>query len=214
MSDLMIRHLSSILQEGTVAVEQAVYVPIVSRYLKEKEKGYLNSLVEELGGEGPGPLVQKVTFDFRIDRQCILWDSPLKFNRYRLSTFRSQVYTTFDFSFVSTYKRLCRSKESEALKSGLHQQAWEGSALAKKIFGEADAPGDFYKKGAPGWKFQAYTDAQYDLLARIHGYKLIRLCPYETLMTGGSLKQLGQLLIRPTEDQRAAIFSYIQRKLQ
>jgi hypothetical protein len=52
-----------------------------------------------------------------------------------------------------------------------------------------------------------------DLLTRIHGYKLIRLSPYETIMTGGSLKRLDQLLINPKEEQRSMLFAWLMRKL-
>jgi hypothetical protein len=59
----------------------------------------------------------------------------------------------------------------------------------------------------------AYNDVQYDLQTKIHGYKLIRLTPYETIMTGGSLKRLDQLLINPKEEQRKVIFNWLLRKI-
>jgi hypothetical protein len=66
--------------------------------------------------------------------------------------------------------------------------------------------------GATGWKLSAYNHLQVDLLTRIHGYKLIRLSPYETIMTGGSLKRLDQLLINPKEEQRSMLYGWLMRK--
>ena len=152
-------------------------------------------------------------FDFKIGRHLILWDDELHFNRYRLTTFRSELYAEWTFPFAESYKRLCRTFEKECLKVGLQQRIWTGPPMAKNVFGLAEESGDFTGNGAPGWKLLAYNDAQYDLQTRLHGYKLIRLCPYETIMTGGSLKRLDQLLINPKEEQRTMLYNWLMRKL-
>ena len=103
--------------------------------------------------------------------------------------------------------------EKEALKVGMQQRIWEGPPLATRVFGQPSEPGDFHGVGATGWKLLAYNHLQVDLLTRIHGYKLIRLSPYETIMTGGSLKRLDQLLINPKEEQRSMLFAWLMRKL-
>jgi hypothetical protein len=95
----------------------------------------------------------------------------------------------------------------------MQQRIWEGPPLATRLFGQPSEPGDFHGIGATGWKLLAYNHLQVDLLSRIHGYKLIRLSPYETIMTGGSLKRLDQLLINPKEEQRSMLFAWLMRKL-
>ncbi|MBC6366111.1 hypothetical protein [Algoriphagus sp. AK58] len=213
MEHLMTRQLDLILREGGAEYDWQFDLEVVPNYLDEKGKSWLKEILAELGGNGSFPLLEKLRFDFKIGRQLILWDEELHFNRYRLSTFRSGMYQDLSFPFVESYKRLCRTFEKEALKSGMPQRIWSGPPVAGNLFGKASEPGDFSGNGASGWKLLAYNSAQTDLQTRIHGYKLLRLNPFETLMTGGSLKRLDQLLVNPKEEQRAVIFNWLMRKL-
>lgn len=209
----MTRQLDLILREGGAEYEWQPELELVPKYLDEKGKGWLKEILVDLGGNGSIPLLEKLKFDFKIGRQLILWDDELHFHRYRLTTLKSSLYEELNFPFLESYKRLCRTYEKEALKSGMPQRIWNGPAVATSIFGPASEPGDFSGNGASGWKLLAYNSAQIDLQTRIHGYKLIRLNPYETIMTGGSLKRLDQLLVNPKEEQRAVIYNWLVRKL-
>ena len=209
----MTRQLDLILKEGGAAYDWQPEMEVVPKYLDEKGKNWLKEILSELMGNGSFPLLEKLKFDFKIGRQLILWDDELHFQRYRLTTLKSGLYEELNFSFLEAYKRLCRTYEKEALKSGMALRSWTGPAVATSIFGQASEPGDFTGNGATGWKLLAYNSAQIDLQTRIHGYKLIRLNPYETIMTGGSLKRLDQLLINPKEEQRVVIYNWLMRKL-
>lgn len=213
MEQLMTRQLDAILREGGADYSWQEEFPIKQTYLDSKGKGWLTTVLAELGGTGPLPLFEKLTFDFKLGRQLLVWDEELQFNRYRGLTLRSDLYEELQFPFVEGHKRLCRTYEKEALKMGMPQKIWEGPPLAKRIFGGSSDPGDFHGNGSAGWKLLAYNDLQIDLQTRIHGFKLLRLSPYETLMTGGSLKRLDQLLINPKEEQRAMIYAWLMRKL-
>ena len=213
MEHLMTRQLDLILKEGGATYDWKVDFEVQPQYLDARGKGWLAGVVDELGGKGSFPLFEKIQVDFKIGRTLILWDDELVFNRYRGITFRSEMYEEFQFTFLEGHKRLCRTYEKEALKVGTQQRMWEGSPLATRIFGKPSEPGDFHGVGATGWKLLAYNHMQVDLLSRIHGYKLIRLSPYETIMTGGSLKRLDQLLINPKEEQRSMLFGWLMRKL-
>jgi hypothetical protein len=213
MEQLMTRQLDAILREGGADYSWQEELPIQSNYLDSKGKNWLTAMLAELGGTGPIPLFEKLIFDFKLGRQLLVWDEELQFNRYRGLTLRSDLYEEFQFPFVEGHKRLCRTYEKEALKMGMLQKIWEGPPLAKRLFGESSDPGDFHGQGSAGWKLLAYNSMQIDLQTRIHGFKLIRLSPYETLMTGGSLKRLDQLLINPKEEQRAMIYAWLMRKL-
>ncbi|TFV97818.1 hypothetical protein E4S40_04040 [Algoriphagus kandeliae] len=214
MMHLMTRQLELILKDGGAEYESEVDLPIMPHYLDEKGKSWLAEIFSDLGGEGSIPLFEKIKLDFKINRHLILWDTEVHFNRYRLTTLRSDLYSENNFSFVDAYKRLCRTYEKEAIKAGLQMRIWNGPPIANRLFGNSNEPGDFSGNGASGWKLQAYNDSQIDFLTRIHGYKLIRLCPFETLMTGGSLKRLDQILINPKEEQREMIFNWLMRKIQ
>lgn len=209
----MTRQLDLILKEGGATYDWQVDFEVQPRYLDARCKLWLSTVLEDLGGKGSFPLFEKVPVDFKFGRTLILWDEELVFNRYRGITFRSDLYEEFQFTFLEGHKRLCRTYEKEALKVGMQQRIWEGPPLATRVFGQPSEPGDFHGVGATGWKLIAYNHLQVDLLTRIHGYKLIRLSPYETIMTGGSLKRLDQLLINPKEEQRSMLFAWLMRKL-
>jgi hypothetical protein len=213
MEHLMTRQLDLILKEGGATYDWQVDFEVQPRYLDARCKSWLSTVLEDLGGKGSFPLFEKVPVDFKFGRTLILWDEELVFNRYRGITFRSDLYEEFQFTFLEGHKRLCRTYEKEALKAGMQQRIWEGPPLATRVFGQPSEPGDFHGVGATGWKLLAYNHLQVDLLTRIHGYKLIRLSPYETIMTGGSLKRLDQLLINPKEEQRSMLFAWLTRKL-
>jgi hypothetical protein len=213
MEHLMTRQLDLILKEGGATYDWQVDFEVQPRYLDARCKSWLSTVLEDLGGKGSFPLFEKVPVDFKFGRTLILWDEELVFNRYRGITFRSDLYEEFQFTFLEGHKRLCRTYEKEALKVGMQQRIWEGPPLATRVFGQPSEPGDFHGVGATGWKLLAYNHLQVDLLTRIHGYKLIRLSPYETIMTGGSLKRLDQLLINPKEEQRSMLFAWLMRKL-
>lgn len=213
MDHLMTRQLDLILKEGGADYDWQFELEVNSKFLESKGKHWLKEIFEELGGVGAFPLLEKLKFDFKIGRYLILWDDELHFNRYRLSTLKSEMYTEWTFPFFESYKRLCRTFEKECLKVGLQQRIWNGPPVAKNVFGTAEESGDFSGNGATGWKLLAYNDAQYDLQTRLHGYKLIRFSPYETIMTGGSLKRLDHLLINPKEEQRSMLYNWLMRKV-
>ncbi|MDR7128209.1 hypothetical protein J2X69_000537 [Algoriphagus sp. 4150] len=212
MDNLMTRQLDLILREGEVDFERDFELELEPKYLDQKGRKWVTEIYEDLGGVGKYPLLEKLKFDFKINRNLFVYDDEIHFNRYRLITFRSDLYSELNFPFMETQKRLCRSYEKECLKVGMQQRIWNGAPLAKHCFGEATEPGDFSGNGATGWKLTAYNDCQYDIQTRIHGYKFFRITPFETLMTGGSLKRLDQLLINPKEEQRAMLLNWFIRK--
>jgi len=213
MEHLMTRQLDLILKEGGATYDWQVDFEVQTRYLDARNKSWLTMALEDLGATGPYPLFEKVPVDFKFGRILILWDEEENFNRYRGITLRSPMYAEFHYIFFEGYKRLCRTYEKEAIKAGSTKRIWEGPPLATRLFGAPSDPGDFHGVGATGWKLNAYNHMQVDLLTRIHGYKLIRLNPYETIMTGGSLKRLDQLLINPKEEQRSMLYGWLMRKL-
>ncbi|REG94228.1 DUF7255 family protein [Algoriphagus antarcticus] len=214
MDNLMTRQLDLILREGEVDFERDFELELEPKYLDQKGHNWLKEIYEDLGGAGKMPLLEKLKFDFKINRNLFVYDDEVHFNRYRLITFKSDLYLELNFPFLETQKRLCRSYEKECLKVGMQQRIWNGAPIAKHSFGEPSEPGDFSGNGGIGWKLLAYNDAQFDLQTRIHGYKLFRITPFETLMTGGSLKRLDQLLINPKEEQRTMLLNWFMRKYQ
>ncbi|GAB3658496.1 hypothetical protein GCM10028791_31490 [Echinicola sediminis] len=213
MHHLKVNNLVQVLQDQEVELETTFHIEIKEHLLDDKAKLLFNDLYRQMGGMGKFAYLEKLKFDFRIDRFVFLYDDAVHFNRYRLNTLKSDIYEVFTFSWVDSYKRLCRTFERECLKSGMQERVWFGPPIAERCFGKAEEAGDLSGNGASGWKLNAYNDAQYDLLSRLHGYKIIRLPMYENIMVSGSLKKLDQLLINPKENDQKALVSWLKRKM-
>ncbi|WP_186757934.1 DUF7255 family protein [Echinicola salinicaeni] len=213
MHQLKVNNLIKVLLEQDLKLEDPFLLETNSNLLDERAKSMFQDLYERLGGEGEFIYLDNLKFDFKIDRFLFLYDDAVHFNRYRLNSFKSELYDVFTFTWVDAYKRLCRTFERECLKAGLQERIWEGPPIAGKCFGDSEEAGDLSGNGSAGWKLNAYNDAQYDLLSRLHGYKIIRLPMYENIMMGGSLKKLDQLLINPKEENAKGIYNWFMRKL-
>ncbi|GGZ31996.1 hypothetical protein GCM10007049_26720 [Echinicola pacifica] len=212
MHHLKVANLVEILVANGIDVEEDYKLEVNPRLLDDRAKSLLGELYHQLGGEGEAKLLDRMKFDFKIHGFLFVYDDAVHFNRYRAGTFKTSMYEVFTYSWLASYKRLCRTYERDCLKSGMAERVWNGPPIAKKCFGQPSEPGDLGGVGAPGWRLNAYNDAQYDLLTRLHGYKMVRIPMYETIMYGGSLKKIDQLLVQPKEEQHQAIIAWLQRK--
>jgi hypothetical protein len=214
LHQLKVNHLIEILRDSEYQIEDNFLLEVNPGYLKGKGDELLNEIFDALGGnEHHLPLLERLKFDFKINRFLFVYDDPVHFNRYRLTTLKSNLYNTFSFAWLEAYKRLCRIYEKDCLKSGLQERNWFGPPISEKVFGKSEVPGDLSGNGSSGWKLNAYNDAQYDLLTRLHGFKVIRIPVYENMMTGGSLKKIDDLLLNPKEENYQAIKNWLFRKL-
>ncbi|MHA7128592.1 DUF7255 family protein [Algoriphagus namhaensis] len=213
MDNLIIRQLHAILQESDLFFEKEFHLELNHKFLDHKSRQWLQESFEDLGGKVEYPLLNKLKFDFKVNRFVIKYDDESHFNRYRLITLKSDVYSEFSFHFEQAYRRLCRTFEKDCLKVGLQHRVWFGPPIAKSLFGEGGEPGDFFDMGAPGWKLGAFNDLQMDLQSRLHGYKIIRIAPYETLMIAGRLQRIDHLLMNPSEEMRGVILNWLKRKM-
>lgn len=213
MHPIKVKALLNALHTAEVSFEEDHIVPFNKKLLDQKAENLFKEVYEGLGGKGKPVYLPQLKFDFKIERFLFLYDGESHFNRYRLQTFSTELYNRFTFSWLTSYKRLCRTYERDCLKVGMQERVWEGPPLAKKCFGEPEDAGDLSGNGATGWKLNAYNDAQYDLITRLSGYKIIRLPMYENIMISGSLKSINQLLISAGEETNIAIANWIKRKL-
>lgn len=202
------------LDQEKIDVVPEFQLEVQQEHLDGKGDGLLQGVYEELGGNEAPPLLKRLKIDFKIDRHFFLYDDAYHFNRYRLLTLKSDVYSIFTFPWKTNYLRLCRNHERECLLSGLQERIWNGPPLAGACFGKSEEPGDLSGNGSSGWKLNAYNDVQYDLITRLQGYKIIRIPAYENLMIGGSLKKIDQLLLNPNEAILKSIASWLVRKME
>jgi len=201
------------LDHGDIRYEPNFSLDVRPSLFDKKSLEWLQSSYGQLGGKDKAIRLSTLRFDFSIDRHLFLYDDAVHFNRYRLLTLKNDIYQAFTFSWAVAYERLCRQQERACLQVGLQDRIWNGPPLASKCFGPSEEPGDLSGNGSAGWKLNAYNDLQYDLISRLHGYKLVRIPEYETVMTGGSLKKIGQLLLNPSQETMGIIGKWLQRKL-
>lgn len=213
MHHLKVENLYRILKDSDIQVEFNQHLEVNLSYLRGKGESLLNGVLSDLEGTGKIPVLERLKFDFKVNRFVFIYDDEVHFNRYRLTTLKSSIYEVFTFPWIDAYIRLSRTYEKECLKTGLQERVWNGPPLAGKLFGKSEAPGDLSGNGSAGWKLNAYNDAQYDLISRLHGLKLIRIPLYENLMIGGSLKKIDDLLLHPKEEQQQGIINWFSRKL-
>lgn len=214
MHQLKVQHLIGILLENKVDLEEDFRLETNPNLMDDRASELLADLYQSLGGAGKAILLDRLRFDFKIGRFIFIYDDAVHFNRYRLQTLKTALYDQFTFSWLDGYKRLCRTFERDCLKAGMAPRVWNGPPIAAKCFGPSMEQGDLTGSGASGWKLNAYNDGQYDLISRLHGYKLIRIAMYENLMMAGSLKRIDQLLMKPKEDQHQAIVNWLMRKME
>lgn len=213
MHSVKIKALLNVLQAGELSFEEEFLLPFNKKLLDDRAERFFIEAYQVLGGLGNPVFLPQLKFDFKIGRFLFLYDEESHFNRYRLKTFSTEIYQTFTFSWVDSYKRLCRTYERDCLKAGMQERVWVGPPIARRCFGDPEEAGDLTGNGATGWKLNAYNDAQYDLITRLSGYKIVRLPMYENLMVSGGLKSINQLLMSPKEEHHAAIVNWIKRKL-
>ncbi len=197
-----------------VNFDQNFQLSVKSNSLEGKGNKLLDQAYKDLGGAQSSPTLKSLKIDFKIGDYLFLYDNPHHFNRYRLKTLKSDLYEVFSFPWYTTYLRLCRVHERECLLSGLQERVWNGPPIAQENFGPSEIPGDLSGNGSAGWKLNADNDLQYDLVSRLHGFKIIRIPAYEHLMIGGSLKRIDHLLLRPNEATLKAIASWLKRKME
>ena len=213
MHHLKIKALLGVLDAGEVDYEKEFRLELSRNLLDDKAKGLIKEVYDGFGGKGAPVYLDRLKFDFKINRFLFLYDGAHHFNRYRLTSLKSSIYEEFTFNWLDSYKRLCRTYEKDCLKGGIQERVWSGPPLASRCFGDAEEPGDLSGNGSPGWKLNAYNDMQYDLISRLSGYKIIRLPMYENIMMSGSLKRLDQLLLTQPEEIHKSIVNWLKRKM-
>ncbi|MBW3468066.1 DUF7255 family protein [Arthrospiribacter ruber] len=213
MHHLKVQHLLQVISAEVDDIESEFRLGVNPSYLEGKGELLLKEVFESLNGTGKLPVLEALKFDFKINRFVFIYDDEIHFNRYRLNTLKTGIYDAFSYPWLDAYKRLCRTYEKDCLKAGVQERIWNGPPLAGIVFGKSEENGDLSGNGSAGWKLNAYNDAQYDLISRLHGYKLIRIPQYETLMIGGGLKKLDDLLRNPKEEYQKGIVNWLLRKI-
>jgi len=166
---------------------------------------------EDLEGIGKPPKSYPPII-FKIEDTYFTLDLFTEFNRYRLATLRSDLYDEFTAIDTQKYRLYCRNQETKCLQSAKHGALWANES-SKFYFGESEENGDLSMNGSSAWKLRAFESFNLDLLLSSEKKKFIRFSLFDTLMVGGQLISLEQLLKSRTEKTQQVITSFLLRRL-
>lgn len=184
-----------------------------SFFRKKKEARWVEAVYAALGGTGSCWNIRfELPEGLETEEVRLTLDGPLQFNRYRAISLQSPLYEVYAPSWLESYRRHCHSAERECLKAGSRQGIWSNTE-AGKHFGQAQEPGDFFGKGAPGWRLQAFRDFLADCFLLTGSQKHVRVALYDRLMIQGKLQPLQQLLLSRSELNLPYLLRFLGRQL-
>lgn len=145
--------------------------------------------------------------DIEVNGVVIALDDEPQFNRYRLQTLQSPVYSLPLIYDLSRYKKYCQdeliSGHGDMPSAGTAGKKLQDRASLQKVAGPQE---DFYK-------LQAVNDFMQDLLPLVHYVPLLRLSVYDQIMTPSGSKSLHALLIEDNRRNFELLADYFIRQL-
>lgn len=183
---------------------------------KLRQSVYYDAIKEtyvELGG-----LKADIPFDtepyfLELFQKAVIIDDTTHFNQYRSKTLSCTLYNEHLLKFpLQNYKRYCRQYQNDCLMAASRNELWT-NAVGERHFGESDTAGDLGIYGSSAWKLRAMFDLITDAVTLLMPYEVIRISIYDTILVGGKLTPLKDLLLSRKEENEKAIYSFFARKL-
>ena len=201
-----------LVEEGLVHLDDSLEKLTSKRLDDSPFKKAAKEIYEELGGIGAELPPIDYSFDIELMDKGVIIDGDIHFNKYRIFTFRSDLYDMIDGFPLQNYRRFCRTYEKECLKAASYGSMWS-SNHAKKFFGESNDAGDLGLNGSNEWKLRAYQDFIVDLSSMIFDYKIFRISIYDNVLIGGKLIPLKELLMSRKKENEKYIISFFRKKI-
>ena len=165
-----------------------------------------------LGGKEEFPLITQKGYFFQTIKFAISFDDQLSFNRYRMKTLRSGLYSSFLGIKPEKYRNFCTKYERECLKSGTARDVWS-NLESEHHFGKPELPGDLGLNGSTGWKYRALQEFLEDVYAQFSGVKLLRVSVWDEILINGKLHKIGDLLNTPNKETSGNLLKYLERRI-
>lgn len=167
----------------------------------------------ELGGLKADLPFDTNPYFLELFNKAVVIDDSIHFNAYRSKTLSCSIYTQHLLNFpLQNYKRYCRQHQNNCLMAASRNELWTNS-IAERHFGESDAFGDLGIYGAAAWKLRAMYDLITDATTLLLPYEVIRISLYDTILVGGKLTPIKDLLLSRKEENEKAIYNFFARKL-
>ncbi len=211
MRTLKEKNLKSILSLKYLENDNITFIETKKLISTPFEKELINVL-ELLAGRKELPETRINGYFFESRKFALEYDDQLSYNRYRLKTFRSDIYQNFPGIKLDKVRNYCNKYEKECLKSGSAPGLWTNPE-AENLFGKAEQPGDFGLNGASGWKLRAYQDFLKDIYSRFSKVRLLRISCWDEILINKQLHKIGDLLNNPSEKTAEHILKFIERRV-
>lgn len=114
-------------------------------------------------------------YDIDTPNFIIEFDEENHFNRYRLSTLNSTIYTNNRNVNIENYKKFCKNYEHNCLTYGKYAH----NSSTDKQFGNSVIDLDLLDQNRTRWKQRAFYDFIKDVTSIIIGVPIIRISIYE-----------------------------------
>lgn len=135
------------------------------------------SIYKKLGGtQYEYPI--NYTWDIKYPDFCIELDEQLHFNRYRLTTLESEIYSNYKYFSIDNYKSYCQLYEDKCLASGKYGHKWK-SKSSEKFFLNSSPDGIIEGNGSSRWRQRAFNDFLKDINSIIRNKPIIRIAIYD-----------------------------------
>ncbi len=184
-------------------IKTSVYYPLIKKVYQEELGGLQNI---------PPLLVPSWDVELKDLKVAIKLDTALDFNRFRIHTFRSELYQQLPHFATDKMLMVCKRQETNCMKIGAVQDNWT-DAFSESHFGESELSGDLGGRGSAKWKMRAFQNFLLDLTPLIKNYQMLRINPYETLLIKGKIMKLEELALSRNEQNKKYLMNNLLRKI-
>lgn len=147
-------------------------------------------------------------YDIKLDNFIVELDEEQHFNRYRLLTLDSFMYSSSKSFSLNFYKTICIEHESDCLKKGDYGKYWKTDSSDRQ-FGKSGPEGILDVNGSSRWRQRAFYDFLRDAGQFLGKYKLIRISVHQVI-DGNSV---GLILDKGLTKYYPVLFDQIEKSI-
>ena len=202
--------LTALLATG---MREALERPSWDRFKAAGLEPEITRVYRQLGGGLEAFPARCGAYDVVYRGQAVELDEERHFNRYRLLTLDSPLYTSLSDFPLELYRSLCVSHESACLKAAGYGGNWSNPSCAKQFSGSPPV-GTLEPPGPPRWRQRAFYDFLKDIVALASGPRVVRLPIWQTVQLAGRETTIGQALQAGSPAELTALADIIEAKLK
>ena len=150
-------------------------------------------------------------WDLRVGAVAIELDEERHFNRYRLNTLTSSVYSRLPKLPLSAYRSYCAQREAQCLAAAKHGGYWSNASCIRQ-FGPKSSEGDLTPPGSPRWKQRAFYDFLKDLSPIICDTWLARISIWDDVPVNGVNVPVNQVLLSRSLEATLGLVALIEER--